>query len=141
MAFAIANGAALERFRAMCSAQGGNPQVLDDYTLLPTAKKILEIKAPADAAGYISEVDALKCGLAVMELGGGRTAVADKVDFAVGLSSLVKVGEPVTPGARLCLLHVNDEARGVRAEALLRQAIKFAPAPPALEPLVQDLIQ
>jgi pyrimidine-nucleoside phosphorylase len=141
LAFAIASGSALERFRNLCAAQGGNPQVVDDYTLLPTAKKILEIKAPSGAAGFISEVDALKCGQAVMELGGGRLAVTDKVDYAVGLSKLVKIGEPVAPGTPLCLLHLNDDAKGIRAEALIREAIKFSPTAPIQEPLVQDLIQ
>ena len=76
-----------------------------------------------------------------MELGGGRAAVTDKVDFAVGLSNLIKVGEPVAPGTRLCTLHYNEEAKGARAEAIIRDAIKFASIAPTLEPLVQDLIQ
>jgi len=138
---AISSGLALARFRDMCAAQGGNPEVIDDYTRLPTARQIIEITAPANAVGFISEVDALKCGEAIMELGGGRTVVTDKVDFAVGLSNLVKIGEPVAPGTRLCTLHFNDEACGARAEAILRDAIKFSATAPTLEPLVQDLIQ
>jgi len=141
LALAIANGSALKLFRDMCAAQGGDHKVVDDYKLLPTAKTMLELKAPANTAGFISEVDALQCGAVIMELGGGRTAVTDKVDFAVGLSDLLKVGEPVAPGTRLCTLHFNDEAKGARAEALLRDAIKFSPTAPRLEPLVQDLIQ
>ena len=141
LALAIADGSALERFRSMCAAQGGNPQVIENYALLPAAKKLVEVNAPATAAGFIGAVDALKCGQAVIELGGGRTVVTDTVDFAVGISNLVKIGEPVTPGARLCTLHVNDEAKGARAEAIIREAITFAPAPPTVPPLVQDLIQ
>ena len=141
MSEAIANGSALTKFRDLCATQGGNPQVVDDYKLFPTAKKTLEVKALANAAGFISEVDALKCGEVIMELGGGRTAVTDKVDFAVGLSDLVKIGEPVAPGTRLCTLHFNDDAKGARAEAIIRDAIKFAPTAPVREPLVQDLIQ
>jgi len=141
VALAIANGLALARFRDMCAGQGGNVAVIDDYKLLPTAKKTLEITAPANAAGFISEVDAFKCGQVIMELGGGRTAVTDKVDFAVGLSNLVKIGETVAPGTRLATLHFNDDAKGLRAEAILRDAIKFAPTAPAPVALVQDLIQ
>ena len=141
MSDAITSGLALARFRDMCAAQGGNAQVVEDYTLLPTAKKIIEITAPANAAGFISDVDALKCGHAIMELGGGRIAVTDKVDYAVGLSNLVKIGEPVAPGTRLCSLHFNDEGKGARAEAIIRDAIKFSATAPILEPLVHDLIQ
>jgi thymidine phosphorylase len=125
----------------MCVAQGGDARVVDDYTLLPTAKKKLEICAGADAQGFVSEVDALKCGHAIMALGGGRAAVTDQVDHAVGISDLIKVGEPVTSGTRLCTLHVNDDAKAARAEALLREAVKFSPAAPNQGPLIQDLIQ
>jgi pyrimidine-nucleoside phosphorylase len=137
---ALANGSALQKFRDMCTAQGGDARVVDDYTILPTAKRLIAIKAPADAKGFVSEVDALKCGHAIMALGGGRAAVTDKIDHAVGLSDLIKIGEPVAPGTRLCTLHANDDAKAARAEALLREAIMFSPAPPAQEPLVQDLI-
>jgi pyrimidine-nucleoside phosphorylase len=141
MEAAIANGSALEKFRQMCVAQGGDPRVIEDYSILPTAKKLLEIKAPAGTTGFVSEVDALKCGHAIMALGGGRAAVTDKVDHAVGIADLIKVGEPVSAGTRLCTLHVNDDAKGVRAEALIRDAVKFSPTAPQLEPLIQDLIQ
>ncbi len=138
---AIANGSALEKFRQMCAAQGGDARVVDDYTILPTAKKLLEVKAPADAKGFVSEVDALKCGHAIMALGGGRAAVTDKIDHAVGIADLIKIGAPVGPGTLLCTLHVNDETKGARAEVLIREAIKFTPAAPRIEPLIQDLIQ
>jgi thymidine phosphorylase len=125
----------------MCAAQGGDARVVDDYTLLPTANRIYEVRAPAGAGGYIGEVDALKIGQAIMLLGGGRAAVSDKVDHAVGLADLVKMGEPVAPGSLLCTLHVNDDARGARAEALIREAIVFTPGVPRMEALVQDLVQ
>lgn len=141
MEAAITDGSTLQKFSQMCVAQGGNPKVIDDYTILPTAKKLLEVNASADTTGYVGGVDALKCGQAIMALGGGRAAVTDKVDHAVGIADLVKIGEPVTPGMRLCTLHINDDAKGSRAEALIRGAITFTPTPPTAEPLVQDLIQ
>jgi len=141
MEAAIANGSALQKFRDMCTAQGGDAKVVDDYKILPTPKKLLEVKAGADAAGFVSEVDALKCGHAIMALGGGRAAVTDKIDHAVGIADLIKIGEPVKAGTRLCTLHVNDDAKGARAEALIREAIKFSATAPQLEPLIQDLIQ
>jgi pyrimidine-nucleoside phosphorylase len=141
MAAAIANGSALEKFREMVAAQGGNAGVIDDYALLPTAKNRVALRAPAGTGGFVAEVDALKCGQAIMALGGGRAAVTDNIDHAVGLADLIKIGEPVAPGTLLCTVHVNDDAKGARAEALLRSAIKFSATPPAIEPLIQDLIQ
>jgi thymidine phosphorylase len=138
---AIANGSALQKFRDMCTAQGGDARVVDDYSILPTAKKIIAIKASADAKGFVSEVDALKCGHAIMALGGGRAAVTDKIDHAVGLADLIKIGTPVAPGTLLCTLHANDDAKATRAEAFLREAIKFTPTTPQQEALIQDLIE
>lgn len=142
MEAAVADGSALQKFREMCVAQGGDARVVDDYAILPTAKTRLEVTAPADTPhGFVSEVDALKCGHAIMALGGGRAAVTDKVDHAVGIANLIKIGEPVAPGTPLCTLHVNDAAKGARAEALIREAIKFSATAPVQEPLIQDLIQ
>jgi pyrimidine-nucleoside phosphorylase len=140
MRAAIQSGAALQKFREMCAAQGGDTRVVDDYAVLPTAKRQVPIAAPTGARGFVSAVDALKCGHAIMALGGGRAAVTDRVDHAVGLADLIKIGEPVAPGTRLCTLHSNDDAKAARAEALLREAIEFSPTPPAATPLVQDLI-
>jgi pyrimidine-nucleoside phosphorylase len=141
MQAALASGAALQKFREMCAAQGGDARVADDYSILPTARKQLAITAPAEARGYVSAVDALKCGHAIMALGGGRAAVTDQIDHAVGIADLIKIGEPVAPGTRLCTLHANDDAKAARAEALIREAVSFSPGPPAQEPLIQDLIQ
>ncbi len=141
MEVAIANGSALKVFREMCVAQGGDARVVDDYSLFPTAMKKLEIRAGADAKGFVSAVDALKCGHAIMALGGGRAAVTDQIDHAVGISDLIKIGEPVAPGTRLCTLHANDDAKAARAEALIRDAVKFTPSAPQQEPLIQDLVQ
>ena len=138
---ALANGSALQKFRDMCTAQGGDARVVDDYTILPTAKRLIAVKAPAEASGFVSEVDALKCGHAIMALGGGRAAVTDKIDHAVGLADLIKIGAPIAPGTLLCTLHANDDAKAARAEALIREAIKFTSTAPQTEPLIQELIQ
>ena len=76
-----------------------------------------------------------------MALGGGRAALSDQVDHAVGLTDLIKIGEPVGAGTRLCVLHVTDPAQSASAELLIREAIKFSPGAPSPEPLIQDLIQ
>ena len=141
MEAAIADGSALEKFRQMCLAQGGDARVVDDYTLLPTAKILLTVCAPAGSGGFVSEVDALKCGHAIMALGGGRAAVTDQVDHAVGIADLIKIGAPVAPGTLLCTLHCNDDTKGARAEALIREAVKFTPTAPVREPLIQDLLK
>jgi len=140
LGLAVGSGAALRKFAEMCALQGGDARVVDDYRLLPTARIIRELRAPDSAGGFIGEVDALRIAQAVMALGGGRAAVTDQVDHAVGVSDLVKAGEPVAPGSRLCTLHASDAPGAARAEALIREAIVFAPGVPRLEPLVQDVV-
>lgn len=137
---ALTDGGALEKFREMCAAQGGDPQVVDYYARLPTAAIRREIRAAPSVNGYVAAVDALQCGHAILALGGGRAAVTDRVDHAVGLSDLIKVGDPVGPGTRLCTLHANDEGRAARAEALLRAAITFQPTSPPEEPLLNEVV-
>jgi len=59
----------------------------------------------------------------------------------VGIADLIKIGEPVQPGTLLCTLHINDDAKGAKAEALMREAIAFSAEPPQQEALIQDLVQ
>jgi pyrimidine-nucleoside phosphorylase len=134
-------GAALAKFREMVAAQGGNPRVVDDYALLPQAKIVEDIVAPAGAAGFVARVDALRVGHAAMALGAGRENAQSRIDHAVGITDLVKIGEPVKPGARLARIHANDPDRLSAARELLRAGIGFAPAPPAPEPLVREIVE
>lgn len=141
MESAIHDGSALEKFRQLCAAQGGDPRVIENYGLLPQAGKTIEVKPAAGTSGFVRDVDALKCGQAILALGGGRTAVTDKVDHAVGISNLIKIGEPVKGDTRLCTLHINDDGKGARAEALVREAIQFSAGAAQSPPLIQDLVQ
>jgi thymidine phosphorylase len=59
----------------------------------------------------------------------------------VGIADLIKIGEPVQPGTLLCTLHVNDDAKGAKAEALVREAMAFSADVPAQDALIQDLVQ
>jgi pyrimidine-nucleoside phosphorylase len=140
METAIAAGAALGKFRELCGAQGGDPRVCDDYNLLPRAARSFDVLARQETSGFVGAVDAAKCGQAIVVLGGGRAAVTDKVDHAVGITNLIKIGDKVTPGSRLCTLHVNDDDKASRAETMIREAIELAPSKPAAEPLIHELI-
>lgn len=101
------NGAALEKFRQMIEAQGGNGAVVDDPTLMPQAKYKIEL--PAQTSGYISNMTADELGIASMLLGGGRQSKEDKIDYAVGLELHKKVGDKVEAGESILTIHSNDE--------------------------------
>lgn len=96
---AIPSGRALDKFRQMVEQQGGDPRIVDDYSLLPTAPNRTTIPAPR--AGFVSDIDPYAVGIAVAHLGGGRLKTTDEIDHAVGVivkarrGEAVKVGEPV----------------------------------------------
>ena len=134
----IASGAALEKFRAMVAAQGGDARVADEPARLPQAKFIRTVAAAR--AGLVSEVDAMGVALAALRLGAGRAKATDSVDHAVGVSGLVKVGERVETGATLCTVHANDEAALADAGAKLARAIVVADTPRPTARLIDEIV-
>jgi len=89
----LRSGRALLKFREMVEAQGGDPEVINDYSLLPTAKMETHVLAGND--GYVTSIDVKQLGLNVCSLGGGRLTGSDKVDHGVGIMSRVKIGQKV----------------------------------------------
>ncbi|MEE6727496.1 pyrimidine-nucleoside phosphorylase [Pediococcus acidilactici] len=101
----VANGSALEVFRQMIIAQGGDPRVIEDPTLMSQAKYHFEL--PALQAGYVTKMTADEIGIAAMLLGGGRQAKTDVIDYAVGIELHKKVGDAVAEGESLLTIHSN----------------------------------
>src|ERR1035437_9852242 len=117
----IASGAALQKFRELVTAQGGDARVADEPSRLPQAK--FKVPLTALRAGFVQDVDALGVAFAALRLGAGRTKAEDKIDHAVGVSALAKIGERVEKGAPLCVMHANDEPALAEARAMLAKAI------------------
>jgi pyrimidine-nucleoside phosphorylase len=138
LAHSISSGAALEKFRAMITAQGGDARVVDEPARLPQAKFKVALAAPR--AGFVQEVDAMGVALAALRLGAGRVKAADWVDHAVGFSELVKVGEPVAAGATLGVIHANDPDALAAAQAMLAQAIRVGDVAGTTPALIDELI-
>ena len=110
---ALDGGEALERFRRMVEAQGGDPHVVDDPVgLLPRAPVVAPIVA--DRTGTLAAVDAEAIGLASVALGAGRMRKGDPIDPAVGIVLRCKIGDPITTGERLGEVHARtvDDADG-----------------------------
>jgi len=117
---AIGSGAGLEIFRKIVAWQGGDPRVVDDYGLLPTASRRHAVAAPV--AGYVADIDAMGIARAAMRLGAGRDRVEDAIDPAVGVRLRVSVGDQVEAGQPIVELHYNDSARLFEAVALATDA-------------------
>ncbi|MBL9187870.1 MAG: thymidine phosphorylase [Opitutaceae bacterium] len=134
----VRDGSALAKFREIVEAQGGDVRVIDDPSRLPQARLKVPLSAPR--AGVVSDVDAMGVALAALRLGAGRAQAADRIDPAVGVDGLVKVGERVAAGAPLCVIHANDEEALAEARRMLAAAIAVGDNAPAMEPLIAELI-
>jgi len=134
--WSISSGAALEKLRAMITAQGGDARVVDEPGRLPQAK--FKVALPTPRAGFVQDVDAMGVALAALRLG-GRVKAADGVDHAVGFSDLVKVGERVAAGAPLCVIHANDEAGLAAAREMMTRAIVVGDVAGTTPKLIDEL--
>lgn len=104
----IKNGAALAKFKEFIAAQGGNPSVVYDYSLLPQAAFTKDVVA--DSSGFVTEIVADDIGVAAMTLGAGRATKESKIDLAAGLYLHKKVGDKVEAGDVLATLYTNQES-------------------------------
>ena len=134
----IASGAALQKFRDLVAVQGGDARIVDEPSRLPQAK--FKVPLAAARAGFVSEVDALGVALAALRLGAGRAKAEDKIDHAVGVSGLVKIGERVESGAPLCVIHANDEKALAEVKTMLMKAIVVHDAQVAAAKLIDEVI-
>ena len=117
------NGEALEKFKEFIAAQHGNPEVVNDYSLMPQAKDKKEVFA--EESGYVAEIDADAIGVAAMSLGAGRATKESEIDLSAGLMLHKKVGEKVAKGDLLVTLYANDKDFS-EVESLVHQAYKFS---------------
>ncbi len=124
MEVAISSGRAAEKFKQIVEAQGGNPAIVDDPSLLPEAHDLEVFKAPRD--GVIAQVEPRRIGMGIIELGGGRTKVDDIVDLGVGFVITARPGDVVRAGEPLATIYARDAAGMQLGMACLREAIVVA---------------
>jgi pyrimidine-nucleoside phosphorylase len=128
---ALRSGAGLCKLKQMIAAQGGDPDVCDNVSLLPRARLIMPVKAEAD--GYVAGMDTRALGFAAQALGAGRLLKEDAIDPAVGFVMEKRIGDRVRAGDTLATVHANDAERLSRARAEILRAVHIghAPVPPA----------
>jgi len=134
----IASGAAFEKFQRMIKLHGGDPASVEDYAKLPTARLRKTVTSPH--TGYVTAVSAECIGRAVIMLGGGRAKTDDRVDHAVGVSDIVKVGAYVEEGEPLFTLHGNQENKMDEALKLAADAVIIGEEHLVPPPLIKDVI-
>jgi pyrimidine-nucleoside phosphorylase len=121
MQTAVASGRAAERMAAVIEAQGGDPRVVHDTTLLPRAPECVPFLA--DRPGVVQRVEPRAIGRGVTALGGGRIKVDDRVDPAVGFVITARPTDRVQQGDQLATILARDSTGVEAGLAALRQAI------------------
>ncbi len=134
----LTSGKALQKFRELVDAQGGDPRICDDTSKLPKAKFKAEIAGPADV--FVTAMQCEKIGFASLVLGGGRTRKEDAIDPAVGIVLHKKVGDPIKEGESLCTIHCNDEAKYEVCRRMILESYSFGTAAPERREIIQNVI-
>jgi thymidine phosphorylase len=130
---ALRDGRAMDSWRAMIRAQGGDPDAP------PLAAKETEV-VRAGRDGFVSSLDAYAIGIAAWRLGAGRVRKEDPVSAAAGVVLHKKLGDPVRAGEPLYELRADDPARIPAARAEAERGVIVSATPPAQPPLVIERI-
>ncbi len=117
----LSGGGAVDRFRRLVEAQGGDPTVVDDPSLLPSAS--VRETVHASAPGVVQAISPRPLGYGVIELGGGRTRLGQDIDASVGFTLAVSVGDSVKAGDALGVVHASDRAGAARGVVILGEAV------------------
>jgi len=139
LARAIDSGAAVEHFARMVAAQGGPRGFAETWARhLPEAPVITEVPSPE--TGYVQAIDGRALGACVVGLGGGRSVESDLVDPAVGLGTVVSLGQWVERGQPLLRVHAARLGAAEQAVADLPGAFHIGHTPPEQPPLVHERV-
>ena len=131
---ALASGAALEKLRAMITAQGGDGTVIDHPDTLPLAPYSLTVNAPK--SGFIVKTDTEAVGRVCTLLGAGRAKKEDAIDMGAGLLLHKKTGDAVSQGDVLAVLYSSDTQRLCAAQDAFLNAVTIGEQEPARNDLI-----
>ncbi|MBV9504641.1 MAG: thymidine phosphorylase [Acidobacteriia bacterium] len=134
----LVDGSGYRKFKQVVAAQGGNPQALDKFELLPNATGMREVTSPR--GGYVTLIDAEDIGVASNMIGAGRDRKEDTIDPAVGIILEVKVGEKVDAGSVLCRLYYTREDRVEEAADLVEDAFRISAQKPEERELILEVV-
>ncbi|MGA8039913.1 MAG: thymidine phosphorylase, partial [Acidimicrobiia bacterium] len=135
---AIDTGEALQKLIDVTVAQGGDPAVIEDTSLLAVAPREAVLEAPHD--GYVTTCDALAVGMAAAFLGAGRTRQEDIIDPGVGIMIHAKIGDEVSAGQPLATVRYSEEERWASQRDRLASAWVIGEDRPAPPPLVLEKV-
>jgi len=101
----LKSGEGLKKFRELIKLQGGNPDVIEDYSIFPKAKIIKDVMS--SESGYVQKIETDKIGISACILGAGRLKIDSSIDFSAGLILRKKIGDYVEKGEPIITIHTN----------------------------------
>ncbi|XEI33471.1 thymidine phosphorylase [Aeromonas veronii] len=129
------NGKAAEIFGRMVTGLGGPADFMERYDgYLPKAAIVRPVYAAN--SGFVTAMDTRELGLAVVAMGGGRRAAGDKLDYAVGLTDFIRLGQGVDADKPLALIHAQTEEQFAQAASMVQAAVKIGDTRPEALPEV-----
>lgn len=135
----IHTGKALDKFRELIAAQGGDASVLEDYTKFQQPKYKIEI--PGTNSGYVKKIDAYKIAYGCKLLGAGREKKGDPIDYSVGVFLNKKSGEFAEAGDILFTIYANDEEKAELCKKYCIEAYEFCQEKPMKNKSIYAIIK
>ncbi len=153
---ALETGAALEKMSSFIKGQGGDPQVINNYSLFPQPAYTIDVVAPKGfvmasgclscgnirpvAGQYVTEISAKQIGLASQHSGAGRVSKEDMIDLDAGVNLRKKIGDPVMPGEILAVVFGKDREKVEKGAEEAQKAFKIGVEPPGKPDLIKKIL-
>jgi thymidine phosphorylase len=134
---AVTSGRAAEKFGEMCSALGGPNDFVESFEkYLPKAN----IVRPVYSSGILQSMNTRGVGNAIIELGGGRQVVGEKLDLSVGFTDFARIGTTLDKTTPLAIIHAASEEDAMLAEENLLSVCNVGTEVPADRPVVSEIL-
>ena len=134
---AVSSGRASEVFSRMVAALGGPTDFLDKYDAYLASAPVTRA---VYGQGVLAGVDTRAVGNAIIELGGGRRQVGEKLDMSVGFSDIAPIGTELGPDRPLAIVHAASATAAEQAEKNLLSSVTVADAAPGERPVICDIL-
>jgi thymidine phosphorylase len=135
---AVSSGRAAEKFDQMVAGLGGPTDFIDNYEKYLPVAPIIQPVYPR-SSGVLTQVDAIQVGNAIIELGGGRHVLGEKLDLAVGFTDIAHIGDTVDNARPLAIIHAASEEQAQAAAEMVRSACEVSETRGEIEPVIHEI--
>lgn len=134
----INSGKSTEYLKSFVESCGGDASFIDDYSRLPGASSVIEVKA--GKSGFVNTIEAEEIGKAAMVLGAGRATKEDVIDHGVGIILKKKIGDKVNPDDTIAEIHHNGKSYDT-SEKMIKNAFGISDTETKKRNIIHDIIK